>query len=298
MKKYVTAAAVAAGILTAGAASAQTPPATAPPQEILRARLIDVKQAVLATMEMRTATGRPYSAEAVTEFTQVLSDGNRIERQTVARVYRDGQGRTRREQVTNNVVRSISISDPVAQVGYTLEPEKKIARRTGVSMAMTEQSTLTLRGSAGYATLSGSMTIDGVGVAGGGARGGGGGGRGAAPAAPLTASAELRRNESASEKKDDLGQQTIEGVVARGSRTTTTIPAGSIGNLNDIKVISEQWFSDDLQVLVMTKHSDPRSGETIYRLRNVVRAEPDASLFKVPDDYTIQQGGGRGRGGQ
>jgi hypothetical protein len=99
-------------------------------------------------------------------------------------------------------------------------------------------------------------------------------------------------------KKEDLGPQTIEGVTARGTRTTTVIPAGSIGNVQDIRIVSEQWFSEDLQVLVLTKHSDPRSGETIYRLRNIVRAEPDASLFTVPADYTVQQGrGGRGRGG-
>jgi len=38
----------------------------------------------------------------------------------------------------------------------------------------------------------------------------------------------------------------------------------------------------------MTRHSDPRSGETIYRLANIVRAEPDRSLFVVPPDYTVK----------
>ena len=70
---------------------------------------------------------------------------------------------------------------------------------------------------------------------------------------------------------------------------TTTIPAGEIGNAQEIKVVSEQWFSDELQVLVMTKHSDPRSGETIYRLTNILRAEPDPSLFTVPADYTVEE---------
>jgi hypothetical protein len=77
--------------------------------------------------------------------------------------------------------------------------------------------------------------------------------------------------------------------MATGTRTTTTLPAGEIGNAQEIKVVSEQWFSDELQVLVMTKHSDPRSGETIYRLTNILRAEPDPSLFTVPADYTIQE---------
>ena len=81
--------------------------------------------------------------------------------------------------------------------------------------------------------------------------------------------------------------------MATGTRTTTVIPAGQIGNAQEIRIVSEQWFSEDLQVLVMTRHADPRSGENAYRLRNIVRAEPDPSLFTVPSDYTIQQRGVR-----
>jgi hypothetical protein len=86
--------------------------------------------------------------------------------------------------------------------------------------------------------------------------------------------------------RQDLGQRTIEGMNARGTRITTTIPAGAIGNEQPIRVVSEEWFSPDLQVLVLTKHSDPRSGETTYTLSNIVRAEPDRSLFEIPADYT------------
>ena len=69
---------------------------------------------------------------------------------------------------------------------------------------------------------------------------------------------------------------------------TTTIPAGSIGNEQPILVVSEQWFSPDLKVLVMTKHSDPRSGENTYRLTNITQTEPARSLFEVPADYTLK----------
>jgi hypothetical protein len=89
--------------------------------------------------------------------------------------------------------------------------------------------------------------------------------------------------------REDLALQTIEGVPATGTRTTTVIPAGAIGNLQPIKIVSEQWMSPDLKVLVMTRHTDPRTGETIYRLSNIVRAEPDRSLFTVPADYTIKE---------
>jgi hypothetical protein len=83
----------------------------------------------------------------------------------------------------------------------------------------------------------------------------------------------------------------VEGVSATGSRSTTTFPSGAIGNLQPIKIVVEQWMSTDLHVLVMTKHSDPRSGETTYRLQNIVRAEPDRSLFTVPADYTLKESG-------
>jgi len=63
-------------------------------------------------------------------------------------------------------------------------------------------------------------------------------------------------------------------VIANGSRSTTTIPAGQIGNEQPIQIVSEQWVSPDLQVLVLTKHTDPRSGETTYRLNNITRVEP------------------------
>jgi hypothetical protein len=88
--------------------------------------------------------------------------------------------------------------------------------------------------------------------------------------------------------KEDLGQQVIEGVTARGTRTTTVIPAGAIGNELPITVTSEEWLSPDLKVLVMTKHADPRSGETTYRLTGITRSEPDPSLFELPAGMTIK----------
>lgn len=101
----------------------------------------------------------------------------------------------------------------------------------------------------------------------------------------------LERTAAGSTSREDLGNQTVEGIAATGTRSTTTIPAGAIGNLQALKIVSEQWYSPDLQVLVMTKHSDPRTGETTYRLQSIVRAEPDRSLFTVPPDYTLKESG-------
>lgn len=57
-----------------------------------------------------------------------------------------------------------------------------------------------------------------------------------------------------------LGQQTIEGVPAEGKRTTSVIPAGAIGNEQDIKIVSETWYSSDLQTTISSTRMDPRMG--------------------------------------
>jgi len=86
---------------------------------------------------------------------------------------------------------------------------------------------------------------------------------------------------------ESLGKRVVEGVEAEGTRTTVTIPAGEIGNTLAIHVVDESWYSRELQVPVMTRHLDPRSGENVFRLTNINRTEPARSLFEVPADYTI-----------
>jgi hypothetical protein len=258
---------------------------------------------LMASVETRITPGRPYSADVVTESLQVLGDGNRITKKSTTRVYRDNEGRTRREQIAENgLAQSITINDPVAGAGYTLDPEARVAHQWTVLALKTPT------GTASFARASGS----------GGA--GGGRGRGGAVVATAAPPSETRvRTEQATaarveqaetsqaasrqvrqvlelaasgrgkSTKEDLGEQTIEGVRATGTRTTTVIPAGSsIGNVNEIRIVSEQWFSPDLEILVLTKHSDPRVGETTYKVTNIVRAQPDPNLFTVPPGYTVQ----------
>ncbi len=83
-------------------------------------------------------------------------------------------------------------------------------------------------------------------------------------------------------KIESLGKQTIEGVVADGTRTTMTIPAGEIGNEQPLQVVTETWYSSELQAVVLSKRTDPRSGEHVTRMTNITRAEPSRSLFEVP----------------
>jgi hypothetical protein len=253
-------------------------------------------------VETRITTGRPYTAEATTEFVQTLGDGNKITRKAVV-LYRDGEGRTRREELgTDGAVRLISIYDPVAHTTYVLDPATRIARKSAVrvmlpttisdedkrkaeSMMRTE---LDARGRAGGrvalvapAEVPGQAVPDEMRkrmvetvVSAPGA------GRGVVQ--PAVRGDDVKNEES-------LGQKMFDGVLADGKRVTTVLPAGSIGNQQPITVLSEQWFAPDLEVLVMTRHSDPRTGETSYSLTNITRGEPAAGLFDVPNDYTSQE---------
>jgi hypothetical protein len=231
----------------------------------------------VAAVESKITTGRPYSAEAVTERTQVLADGNRINVRSTTRVYRDGEGRTRRESLEpDGSIRSISISDPVGKNSYTLDPKTKIAYAAGGNV-------VALRSPSGTGTY---------------ARSSGGSGQGgtARVVEPVRVPSEggvtvytrETRPADANTSTEDLGLQNVEGVMATGKRTTTIIPAGQIGNAQELRIVSEQWFSDEIEALVMTRHTDPRSGENVYRLVNILRAEPDPALFQVPADYTVR----------
>ena len=87
---------------------------------------------------------------------------------------------------------------------------------------------------------------------------------------------------------ETLESREIEGVRAEGTRTVRTIPAGAMGNLLPIEIVNERWMSPELKVVLMTRRYDPRFGETVYRLTNLVRGEPSADLFKVPADFKTE----------
>jgi hypothetical protein len=220
---------------------------------------------------MPTVPGAPYTAEAVTEHTQTLADGNRIHQTMTSQVARDSQGRVRREESLPgpaNAPHLILIDDPVAGVHWTLDPAKKTASQLPVKKVMLDIAQASAQNRAAQKmalSIDGPMTM----VIGGGT-----------PLKEATGAGEIT--------KTDLGTQTVEGVQAQGVRITHTIPAGQMGNEQAIVITTETWKSPDLKVLVMSKTSDPRTGETIYRLTNIVRGEPDPALFQVPPDYTIQ----------
>lgn len=200
----------------------------------------------------RAVTGAPYSAQEISETVQTLVDGNRITRKMTAKVYRESEGRTRREMFLPSGYISatppdspslVSIFDPVAEVSYDLDLRDHTARRHPLAPRF-----LPKPANQGNP----------------------------APSRPQITS-----------KSEDLGTQEIEGLEAHGTRITTTFPAGLVGNEKPIETVSEQWYSTELQIPVLIKQSDPRMGETVTRLANISRDEPAHSLFEVPPDFDV-----------
>jgi len=111
----------------------------------------------------------------------------------------------------------------------------------------------------------------------------------AAVAAPVAMAMPSMNGQKWETHTEQLGVQNFEGVDAVGTRTITTIPADAIGNERPIEIVYERWYSKELQMIVYSKHSDPRFGEQTYRLTNINRSEPDPSLFQVPTSYRIEK---------
>jgi hypothetical protein len=260
------------------------------------------KQAVevAARVPFEKATkGAPYSAETLLESSQTLADGNHINRKTTGRVYRDSEGRTRREEDRANGADVISIVDPVAGVSYSLDPVNKIAWKTvmntsGSLMFKIDQLKLEMQKAEEERKVEERRKIEAEGAAASSAGAGGRGRGGASAPARVEPGGGVMmrgRGEGFAMTEGPLEHKTIEGLAVEGHRNSTVIPAGQIGNEQPIKITSEEWTSTDLKVLVLTHHSDPRMGDSSYRLINIIRAEPDRSLFIVPADYTVQDSG-------
>ncbi len=255
----------------------------------------------------KTVKGAPYSAEAVTESIQTLADGNRIVNRITSSVYRDSEGRTRRDQSFKGLgifgasgeepTQTTFINDPVAGVTYTLDSRSRTAhksvpftfefhRKPGETM---EGRTFEFKvapgaaaGASGNVIMTAPLPAPGPGL------------RvphpGVGPEGATTFVFKSTKSGNANEVKEQLGKQLVEGVEAEGTRTTVTIPAGDIGNERAIEIVSERWYSPELQLVVMTRHSDPRFGETTYKLTNINRSDPAKSLFEVPAGYTVKEG--------
>lgn len=279
--------------------------------------------AEIAAGNDKTIKNAPFSAEAVSESVQVLADGNRIVRSSTSKLYRNSEGRFRRESTggMGGVLGSyfaygpgVSITDPVIGHRVTLDANERTARVIALNSGQTvsiagraaspaaelteqqkieiekklaeaknlsEEKRAELKAKLADGTLKAYSAGAGVAVA-------GFGGRLATTVAGddsfVYSTGGGGRYET---RTEDLGTRDIEGVSAEGTRRITTIPEGSIGNERPIEIVYERWYSKELGLVIYSKHSDPRFGEQTYRVTNIIRAEPDPSLFAVPQGYKV-----------
>ncbi len=208
-------------------------------------------------------TGAPYSSVMEERHTQTLANGTHIDLVTsVTKQYRDAQGRIRQEHYsvrdgeTAQTPIMIEIIDPVTGVRYILKPNVQKA----------ESYPLSVGGGQGVVSSS--------------ERG-----------APVVVNGPTRSTNSAEHPEvtqEQLGTDSMLGVEVTGRRTTSVFPVGSRGNDQPITMTIESWRSKELHIEMLRRQDDPLVGSIEWRVTQIDRTEPDASLFQVPPDYTIE----------
>ena len=211
--------------------------------------------------------GAPFSAQVVIEDTQTLAGGGHISRKATGALYRDGEGRTRRELPGEGATEMVLITDPVASVNYHLHLFQQKALK------------VTIEGDADSEHIRAEKRVAKEMEE-----------KHRAEEVALKRKVEQGGNKVEPEKKiESLGTQAIEGTQATGTRVTITVPAGREGNDRPFDIVYEKWYSPDLQMIVMSKHSDPRSGDHVYMLTNIKTVEQPRSLFEVPPGFTVSE---------
>jgi hypothetical protein len=248
----------------------------------------------IRALSEQVVTGEPYLAQAVTELQQTTADGTHITQSSTATIARDSQGRTVRSETLEGIHRWVSksgssgesgkttlttIFDPVASQHIDYTSDSGVAHV--ITMNSSGDAPSTSGQISGYRSAmdTGPALISGPPPPG-------------APAVAISMGFNPLHADSSGQSNANtvsLGTKTVDGLAAQGSRSTMTIPAGTMGNDKDIVVTQETWYSPELEMVLASIHSDPRFGVTTYSVTNLQREEPDASLFQVPAGYTVQR---------
>lgn len=196
----------------------------------------------------------PYSVVEETEHSQTLGDGTHMVSRTQAHLYRDSFGRTRKERFAANRNGTTS-NEPII-----VEINDPVAG-TGYTLYVGERVARRIAPPVKF------------------------------PRNPNVLRKPLSSGESVQSKStsENLGTQSIEGVMADGVRNTTVFPEGFMGNDRPIQLVHETWVSPELGLTLQEKIADPRFGDTITRVTGLNRSEPDPALFQVPPDYILQE---------
>jgi hypothetical protein len=222
--------------------------------------------------------GAPYSATATTKSIQTLADGNQVYQTSTGTVTRDSQGRTRQDaplpaggDPSAEAPHLVFIQDPVTHTSYILNLTDKTAQKTPMPANTAGPSGATVAHGEIIMPFEGAGTSNGL-------------------LADTPTFVQRSSPGSGQAAAENLGSEMIEGLRVNGVRTTQTIPAGQMGNAKPFTIVNEVWTSPDLKTVIYSKRSDPLVGEMVYQLTDIVRAEPDSSLFTIPADFQIVDG--------
>jgi hypothetical protein len=213
---------------------------------------------------------QPYKAQATTETKRTLADGSHITQSTTAMIARDSEGRTVNAQKVGDSLTITSIFDPVAKTHIDYTSDTKIAHVLALPNPTVSSSQVPVAMGAGVSGFAAGSPGGAVGFF----------------VQARAVSPQLAGKHTTTES---LGTKTIEGIHVTGTRTTNTIPAGAIGNEEDLTTTREEWSSPELKLVVQSTQNDPRFGQTIYTLNDIQQGPPDGALFQVPTDYKIEE---------
>ncbi len=250
--------------------------------------------------------GNPFSARELRSFRQTLADGTVIVRQSTRLLARDGEGRLRQELRHADGTARIVLNDTVARVAYFLDPQRQLACRAPFDKEALLDCFNRVRGDwkplgftlrtgpngVGLLTARDDVTVQ---------------------VSPLTRILDLTMGSLRGESKGmpsgnwltsrlreptepsvtgasvqfSRSQQSHEGLRVEVERRIETIPAGLIGNSRPLELVDERHYSPELRLPVFLRRADPRHGESLMRMTDIRRGEPDPSQFVVPPGYTI-----------
>jgi hypothetical protein len=229
-------------------------------------------------LEQRLIKGAAFSAKVTIETALYFQDGSHKPVTKTHLIARDVEGRVRREdqsEGTPNVddaskIQTVVINDLVARLTYTLEPGFKLARISPLKLSGDQE--LRARDVENREADKRNQMLP----------------LGSLSHTSNPSSTAISDYRARTTTEDSLGKKEIEGVKVDGTQLTTTIPRGAFGNPTQIVIVEERWYSPELHTMVLINHSDPRFGDSSYRLTNISRTEPLANLFVVPADYKTE----------
>ena len=318
-------------VAVAPGADDSLPPITvqiAPPPISISSSMIGVA----GPLGAQAATGKPLSAEFLTVHHQSFTDGNHISRSTTSMIYRDAEGRIRRESqlsvpglpASDASATFITIVDHRLGYGWVLNPQEMVAHRYDLNdSGPSYVAHVSAQGSGGgFGSPDSKPSSDSAAVAAenphwrahvfaphhshpwpDAAASPAGGAKPDAGSGPFASSFQLEDTGFASApnmridqpflaapnpvRTENLGEQMLLGYRVHGTRVITTVPSGEIGNDRPIDIVSEQWFSPDLELVMRSVHRDPWGGEFTTTVNRLKRGDQPAWLFEVPSAYKV-----------